>query len=562
MATTDLRRRLSWLIAVRLVVSTTLLGWAILMQIRAQGVENRGFYLLIALTYGLSVFYGSTLRFVTRHRWLVDVQLACDAVIISAFIVLTGAVTRDALGSYFSSLYFLPIIAAGSLQFRRGALTVALLSAAMYVAVVVLQYQAILSVPVWLHAPAMPLPAVRVAVYTTVINIFAFFAVAFLAGSLAEGVRIAGVRLERASTEIANLQALNEHVINSLASGLVTTDYDGRVITFNHAAEQITGQAASDAIGRNVSEVLQLPPGLLASLAAQLDDEGLQRADFPFRTALAKTIDMGLSATHLVTPSGPAGFLFNFQDVTKVKKLERDARIQHRLAAVGEMAAGIAHEIRNPLASVSGSIQVLRKDLDLNEEQAQLMDIVLRESERLNGIIRSFLAYARPQRFAIARLDLGRILQDAAVLLRNSGDVSERHTIEVDTPAGDVWYEADEGQVRQIIWNLATNGLRAMPDGGRLRLSVSAEMPAGGAGVTGDGHVVVSVEDDGVGIAPEELDDIFQPFHGSFVKGSGLGLAIVHRIVTDYHGEIQVTSKPGAGTIVRVRLPGRAAAAV
>jgi two-component system sensor histidine kinase PilS (NtrC family) len=557
MASTDLRRRLSWLITVRLLVSTTLLGWAILMQIRAQGVENHSFYLLIALTYGLSVFYGATLRFVTRHRWLVDVQLACDALIISAFIALTGAVS-----SYFASLYFLPIIAAGGLQFRRGALTVALFSAVMYAGVVILQYQGIFTVPGWVHAPAMPLPAVRVAVYTTVINVFAFFAVAFLAGSLAEGIRIAGIRLERASTEIANLQALNEHVINSLASGLVTADYNGRVITFNHAAEQITGQAASDAIGRNVSEMLQLPPGLLASLAAQLDDQGQRRADFQFRTPQGKMLEMGLSAMHLVTPSGPAGFLFNFQDVTKVRKLERDARIQHRLAAVGEMAAGIAHEIRNPLASVSGSIQILRKDLDLNEEQSQLMDIVLRESERLNGIIRSFLAYARPQRFAIARLDLGRILQDAAVLLRNSGDVSERHTIEVDAPASEVWYEADEGQIRQIIWNLATNGLRAMPDGGRLGLSVSAEMPAGGASVTGDGHVVISVEDEGVGIAPEELDDIFQPFHGSFVKGTGLGLAIVHRIVTDYHGEIQVTSKTGAGTVVRVRLPGRAAATV
>jgi two-component system sensor histidine kinase PilS (NtrC family) len=410
-----------------------------------------------------------------------------------------------------------------------------------------------------LHGPAAP-PAVRVAVYTTVINVFAFVAVAVLAGSLAEGVRTAGARLERASTEIANLQALNEHVINSLASGLITTDYDGRVITFNHAAEQITGHAAAEAVGRNVSEVLQLPSGFVVSLEADLDDAGLRRVDYAYRTGQATTIDMGLSASHLVTPSGPAGFLFNFQDVTKVKKLERDARIQHRLAAVGEMAAGIAHEIRNPLASISGSIQILRKEIDVTAEQGQLMDIVLRESERLNGIIRSFLAYARPQRFAIARLDLGRIIRDAALLLRNSGDVGEGHVIDVDLPPGEVAYEADEGQIRQIIWNLATNGLRAMPKGGRLRLSAAMEPAAGAPSPVDDGHVVIIIEDEGVGIPPEELDNIFQPFHGSFAKGSGLGLAIVHRIVSDYHGEIQVTSKPGAGTKVRVRLPGQAAA--
>ena len=149
--------------------------------------------------------------------------------------------------------------------------------------------------------------------------------------------------------------------------------------------------------------------------------------------------------------------------------------MQQRLAAVGEMAAGIAHEIRNPLASMSGSIQVLRQELPLTEEQAQLMDIVLRESERLNDTIRSFLAYARPQRFDVDRLDVRRVVQDAAALLRNSADVREDHVVDVDVPADPVWYEADENQIRQILWNLATNGLRAMPSGGRLLLSAKTE---------------------------------------------------------------------------------------
>jgi two-component system sensor histidine kinase PilS (NtrC family) len=236
--------------------------------------------------------------------------------------------------------------------------------------------------------------------------------------------------------------------------------------------------------------------------------------------------------------------------VTGVKKLERDARIQQRLAAVGEMAAGIAHEIRNPLASMSGSIQILRQELPLSSEQEQLMDIVLRESERLNTTIRSFLAYARPQRFAIERIDVRRALNDTALLLRNSAELSEGHAIEVDVPASEVGYEADEGQIRQIIWNLATNGLRAMPEGGCLRLMASVEPTSNG--------IVITVQDEGIGIAPEDLDGLFQPFHGSFTRGSGLGLAIVHRIVTDYRGEIQVSSQPGAGTTVSVRLPARA----
>jgi signal transduction histidine kinase len=201
---------------------------------------------------------------------------------------------------------------------------------------------------------------------------------------------------------------------------------------------------------------------------------------------------------------------------------------------------------------MSGSIQILRQELPLSSEQEQLMDIVLRESERLNNTIRSFLAYARPQRFQIERFDVRRALNDTALLLRNSAEVLEGHDIAVDVPADELWYEADEGQVKQIVWNLATNGLRAMPGGGRLRLICASEPSA---------DVILTVRDDGVGIPPGEVDALFQPFHGTFAKGSGLGLAIVHRIVSDYGGQIQVSSQPGAGTTVSVRLPARAAVA-
>jgi two-component system sensor histidine kinase PilS (NtrC family) len=244
--------------------------------------------------------------------------------------------------------------------------------------------------------------------------------------------------------------------------------------------------------------------------------------------------------------------VLTFQDVTDARRHERDARVQQRLAAVGEMAAGIAHEIRNPLASMSGSIQILRQELPLTNEQAQLMDIVLRESERLNDTIRSFLAYAKPQRQTLARIDIRIVVTDTARLLQNDAHVvGEAHDIAVSVPDTETWYDADENQLRQVVWNLATNGLRAMPDGGRLRLSVTMEAADG----TRSGSVLLRVEDQGVGIAPEELEGIFQPFRGGFSRGTGLGLSIVHRIVSDYGGEVQVTSRPGAGTTVTVRLP-------
>jgi two-component system sensor histidine kinase PilS (NtrC family) len=381
------------------------------------------------------------------------------------------------------------------------------------------------------------------------LNVFGFFAVAVLAGSLAENVRTAGARLQIASSRIADLKALNQHVIDSLPSGLATTDTSQRILTFNRAAETITGLSFPSVAGRPIAEVLQLPAAFAQAFDAGFNGAPSRRIEFKHRRADGRgDIDIGLTATHLETPGGRAGFLMTFQDLTDIKKLERDAHIQQRLAAVGEMAAGIAHEIRNPLASMSGSIQILRQELPLTPEQAQLMDIVLRESERLNTTIRSFLAYARPQRFAIAKFDIRRALNDTALLLRNSADLHERHVIELDLPADEVLYEADENQIRQIVWNLATNGLKAMPDGGTLRLAAASD-PATG--------VSILVEDHGVGMPNEALDGLFQPFHGTFGKGTGLGLAIVHRIVTDYHGEIQVSSRPGGGTTVSVRLPAR-----
>lgn len=558
MTEAELRRKLAWLIGIRVAIGTLLLGSAILVQINTPAARPADpFFYLIGLTYFLTVLYAVSLRFVYRHRWLIDVQLAGDTLIVSAFIYVTGGVT-----SYFSSLYVFPIIAASMFQFLRGGLMAAVLSTLIYGGLVAAQYMGAngLLPEGWVPAVGM-LPTFRVAQYTVATNVFGFFAVAVLSGSLTEGLRHAGARLERASNVIADLQAFNQHVIDSLISGLVTTDFQGRILTFNRAAALITGVSGESAAGRAIGDVLHFPPELTVSITSQLGGASSRvahRAEFPYRTPDGRTIEIGLSASHLHTPGGSAGLLFTFQDVTDVKKLERDARLRQRLAAVGEMAAGIAHEIRNPLASMSGSIQILRQELPLSTEQAQLMDIVLRESERLNDTIRSFLAYARPQRFQIARLDVRRVLNDTAMLLRNSAEVKEGHLVEVDVPATEVLFEADENQVRQIVWNLATNGLRAMRNGGRLSLGAHAERAPDDRG---EDTVVLDVKDEGVGIPPEELEGIFQPFHGSFRRGTGLGLAIVHRIVSDYNGEILVSSTPGTGTTVIVRLPVRVIAA-
>ena len=525
MPTTALRRKLLWLIGGRAAVVTLLLGSASLIQYRTPGAfPIDPLFGLIGFTYALTVLWTLTLRFVDRHPWLVDVQVACDALIVSAVVYVTGGVT-----SYFSSLYTLPIIAASTVQSWRGGLMVSVLSSAVYAGLVIAMYL----------AGAEGLPEPRVAIFTVGLNVFGFLAVAGLSGYLAEGLRRTGVQLEEASSQLADLQAFNQHVIDSLTSGLATSDMEGRLLTFNRAAELITGLQAGDAVGTSARDTLQLPEPLR-----------VKRQEYGFSRPDGREIEIGITSAPLITPRGESGFLFMFQDVTELKKRNREARVQQRLAAVGEMAAGIAHEIRNPLASMAGSIQILRGELSLSAEQSQLMDIVLRESDRLNETIRSFLSFARPQRNAMLDVDLRGIIAETARLIENNAEVTARHAIVVDVPPAPVIFRADEAQIRQIVWNLASNGLRAMPDGGTLRLAVRGT-PAGTQG----GEVVIAVQDEGVGIAAEELDGIFQPFRGGFARGTGLGLSIVHRIATDYGGGVRVASQKGKGTIVEVALP-------
>jgi two-component system sensor histidine kinase PilS (NtrC family) len=526
-----LRRKLLWLIGGRAAVVTLLLGSASLILYRApKAFPVDPLFALIGLTYALTVVWTLTLRFVDRHTWLIDVQVGCDALIVSAIVYVTGGV-----GSYFASLYTLPIIAASTVRSWRGGLMVSVLSSIVLAGIVGAQYA----------AGGDALPLTRVAMFTVGLNVFGYLAVAGLSGYLAEGLRRTGAQLEQASTQLADLQAFNQHVIDSLTSGLATTDMQGLLLTFNRSAAIITGVAAEDAVGRSATEVLQLPK-----------PRHVRRHEYGFVRPDGRHIELGITGAPLFTPRGESGYLFTFQDVTDLKKQDREARVQQRLAAVGEMAAGIAHEIRNPLASMAGSIQILRDDLTLTPEQSQLMDIVLRESDRLNDTIRNFLAFARPQRNAVTDLDLRGIVSDAARLLENNAEVTARHAVVVDVPAEAVVFRADEAQIRQIVWNLATNGLRAMPEGGTLTLSVRGTAAQDGSG----GEVVIAVSDEGVGIAPEELDGIFQPFRGAFARGSGLGLSIVHRIATDYGGEVRVASQKGKGTTVEVAMPLVAAA--
>lgn len=530
-----LRPRLSRLVAVRLGAATVLAVFALALAIVGSGLWplSRATVALAGL-FAVALIDAATLRLADRFAATADLHFVLDAVLISAYVQATGGVA-----SAFTPLYALPVVAAAGVQYRRGSVRMAAIASLCFLSIVGSQYWRVGGASV-----LEGLPPGDVAWATVGINVFAFFAVAFLAGQLAENLRFADVAVEAASEKIADLEAFNRNVIDHLASGLTTMDASGRVLTYNRAAALITGWRG-DITGRTVSEALQLPESFATALTADRETGRAERADYTYRRDDGRSIELGVSAAPLPLSSGERGFIFTFQDVTDIKGLERTAQMRQRLAAVGEMAAGIAHEIRNPLASMSGAMQVLRGELPLSTEQAQLMDIVLRESDRLNSTIRSFLTYARPSPVAVARIDVRRAVEDTAKLLRTSPEASSEHRVDVSVPPEPVWLDADENQLKQIMWNLATNGLKAMPRGGRLQLFAEAAVDA----------VAIGVRDEGTGIPAEEVDAIFHPFRGSFGRGSGLGLAIVHRIVTDYNGRIDVESTVGRGTTITARFP-------
>jgi two-component system sensor histidine kinase PilS (NtrC family) len=544
------QRRLLWLIVLRAALVGVILGAGLFVDSPPPKGLPREFavYLLEAVA-ALSVVYYLTRRVHLRLSWLIEAQLVIDVCIVSSIVVLTGGFHSD-----FVALYVLPILGGSVLRLSRGGMTVALYSAVLFGVIVASQYGLVIPQPDhWgLTNAILPLPPPRYAFYSVSVHMLAFVAVARLTGYLAQSLHRSDQSLRAASTAIADLQAFNQHVIDSMSGGLAATDADGCVVMFNRAAEAITGQHAALVRGQAAADVLQLPPELRGALADVVATGRGRRVVYPFTMRAGQQIELGITLGPLMTHSG-AGFLFTFQDVTDLKRLEREAETQKRLAAVGQMAAGIAHEIRNPLASMSGSMQVLRQELQLDPDQAQLFDIVLRESERLNQTIRDFLSYARPQQGQTASVDMGAVVRDAARLLRNSPDCTTAHQIECATDGATTLF-AVEAQMRQIVWNLATNALRAMPKGGTLRLHVAASGSAAASGAGGPA-VVLSVSDDGVGIPGEDIDRIFQPFHGGFAKGAGLGLAIVHRIVSDQGGSIAVHSQAGQGTTIDVILP-------
>jgi two-component system sensor histidine kinase PilS (NtrC family) len=258
-------------------------------------------------------------------------------------------------------------------------------------------------------------------------------------------------------------------------------------------------------------------------------------------------VRVGYSISPLFSEAGETtGLIITFQDLTEIRTMEESVRRKDRLAAVGRVAAGLAHEIRNPLGAMRGAIQVMESQTQPGTAQASLMEIILRESDRLNKIITNFLTYARPRDSNFSEIDVREAIGDTVMLLKHSPDVKEAHKLETILPRNPVLLAADPTQLKQIFWNLARNALSAMPDGGTLK--VETEKIA-------FNRVRIVFSDSGVGMSPAQVERLFEPFSDSTTGGTGLGLSIVYQIIRDHNGTINVRSRENEGTTITIELP-------
>jgi two-component system sensor histidine kinase PilS (NtrC family) len=534
-----LRRQLKWLIAIRLVVVTSVFLLYFLLALLPQEPANllapRFVFILLGLAYGFSLGYLALLAFERHPVMQAYAQFLGDLLLITSLVYWFGG-----SASPFSMLYLIVISVAAALLRRRAAMLVANFAYLLYAGTLLgLHYQ-------WLPA-AMESTEVSEGrlLYNLAIHLLGFYGVAFFTSLLAKNVTVAERELAEQRESLADLQVVYHDVVQSISSGLVTTDREGRVTSINRSGEQLLRREASDLVGRHVSGIGLLPPDGWEELAASCARGETVRTEFD-RGGLDGRSWFGFTLTALTDAHGSrGGYILVFQDLTEWRALQAELDLKGRMAAVGELAAGIAHEIGNPLAAISGSVQLLSPSSEADPQRSKLLSIVLRESQRLDRTIKGFLRFARPRERAAAWFDIARLLAEHAELLSNSPELSAAHRLELtlDPPSAHVLGDAD--QISQIFWNLARNALRAMPTGGTLSIS----------GRLQGASYQLRCADTGRGMTAEERAKLFQPFKSFFDEGTGLGMAIVYRIVQEHGGRLLVDSAPGCGTVITAELP-------
>ncbi|PYX38833.1 MAG: hypothetical protein DMG81_10830 [Acidobacteria bacterium] len=526
-STFDERNWLGWLVKIRVIILTFLFGIELaVVRLAESPLPLRAFVTTMLLWYALSLFFILLLSFWQEQRVQAVLQVVTDLVMVSVVVHLTGG-----WDSSLNFLYPLVIIVACILLPKVWAYLTSALAFILYGCVLDLNYYAIIPSFATTHPELKALEAI------IFVNLFAYLAVAYLACLLAAKLRQVDVQLKDASGALESLQALHENIIQCMSGGLITTDIAGRITLVNLAAKEMLG-CGDEVIGKSVNQLFLDPLPSVASERAHGE------VRFQPANAFRKTFRVIVSTLN-VPGRGILGCVYTFDDLTAIRRLEREVRMQDRLAAVGRLAAAIAHEIRNPLTSIAGSVSMLSGASEMTDEQRQLLQIVTRESERLNNIITDFLAYSRGKQFRFDKVDLVMLLEDTLTLLEhrlvaeNTGIRIQRNLKFKQAPA-----LADGDKIKQVFWNFCQNAVRAMKNGGTLTVSLED--------IGEDWQI--NFADTGHGMSAQQTEKIFEPFQSGFEGGTGLGLAIVYQIVQAHEGKVWARSRLDEGTTFVLRL--------
>lgn len=524
---------LPWLGRVRFLVITFLVGTVVAVrELTPIPLPVRAFIPLIIFWYSLAILYVILHRWIPQARWHAPLQTVCDLVIVTGVVYATGA--QD---SYFISLYLLAILMASVLFSRRGVFLVAGVSFVLLGSMIELMVHGV--VP----RTSSSLPGGWALESWLASNLFAFLAVAYLGSLLSQTLRKKGVELDAKNEELKDLQAFNQDIIESMRGGLLTTDLQGRILLLNRSGADIMGQGLGLRRGELVQDVF---PGFWPVELDQNGNPSATRKEIEFVAPDGAMHFVGLSISPLRTGQNEtSGFVYNFQDLTELKRLEREVVTKERMAALGRLSAAIAHEIRQPLTAMTGALKELARLAPLGDDDKKLVHIVSKESQRLNQIITDFLDYSREKTYTFSDVDVIALVEDTLLLLERDSAVRGNYRIDRRFIGKNIRARADRDALKQVIWNLCNNALRAMPNGGVLSVGLDAE----------EAWVRLSIRDTGIGMEPAQVQRLFEPFQSGFTGGTGLGLAIVYRILQAHHGRIRVEPGKDSGAEFVVEVP-------
>ncbi|RPI77247.1 MAG: PAS domain-containing protein [Desulfobacteraceae bacterium] len=549
-----LKKRLQKLIFLRALFAFSLLGISLFFQfnkIQLDFVKIGIFhYGIIAAIFFLTAFYFFYQKFFQPIVKIAYVQLLLDTLIVTAIVYATGGIE-----SPLSFLYILTIITGSIILYRKGGMIVASSSSILYGLLLDLHFYGVIQ-PIGSGIFYVMEYRNTYILFLIVMNIAAFYLVAFLSSYPSEQERKSRVELQAKQDDIIKLEILNERIIHSITSGLLTIDNFHRIILFNPAAEKIFSVKAGEVIGCNALDFFPFLEPYFKNYSGGSDFK-IQRpavfVDAPYRNQAGRTLFLRFSISTLDFPEGKRrGWILVFQDMTEIRQIEEEMKKVEGLAMVGELAAGIAHEIRNPMASISGSIQMLKEGLMKDDVNSRLMEIVLREIHRLNHLVNEFLLFARPKQNDTQEFDLHQVIAESLDLFQNSEKASDK--IEIKTQlSGSRMIKSDPEKIKQVLWNLLLNAREAMPDGGCLWVGTEL-LTHPEKGGSGQEKVQITIRDTGKGFSSEALLHLFTPFYTTKEGGSGLGLAIVKRIIEGLQGKISGRNHSAGGAEIIIFL--------